>query len=135
MMQQPPQPRDDRSLGELFSELTRELTALVRQEVALARTELTQKATTVGKNVGVLAAGGAVAYAGFLALLAALIIGLGQLGLPWWLSALIVGLVVAGIGYLLVQKGLTALKQLNLAPEQTIATLKEDKEWAKEQVR
>ena len=135
MMQQSPQPRDDRSLGELFSELTRELTALVRQEVALARTELTQKATTVGKNVGFLAAGGAVAYAGFLALLAALIIGLGQLGLPWWLSALIVGLVVAGIGYLLVQKGLTALKQLNLAPEQTIATLKEDKEWAKEQVR
>ena len=135
MMQQSPQPRDDRSLGELFSELTRELTALVRQEVALARTELTEKATTVGKNVGVLAAGGAVAYAGFLALLAALIIGLGQLGVPWWLAALIVGLVVAGIGYLLVQKGLTALKQLNLAPEQTIATLKEDKEWAKEQVR
>jgi hypothetical protein len=134
-MQQPQQPRDDRSLGELFAELTRELTALVRQEVALARTELTQKATTVGKNIGLLAAGGAVAYAGFLALLAALIIGLGQLGVPWWLSALLVGLVVAGIGYFLVQKGLTALKRLNLAPEQTIATLKEDKDWAKEQVR
>ncbi len=128
------QRRDDRSLGELFAELTRELTALVRQEAALARTELTEKATTAGKNVGVLAAGGAVAYAGFLALLAALIIGLGQLGVPWWLSALIVGLVVAGIGYALVQKGLKALKQLNLAPQQTIETLKEDKEWAKEQV-
>ena len=135
-MQQRPQPRsDDRSLGELFAELTRELTALVRQEAALARTELTQKAATVGKNVGFLAAGGAVAYAGFLALIAALIIALGQLGLPWWLAALIVGLVVAGIGYVLVQKGLSALKQVNLAPQQTIETLKEDKEWAKEQVR
>lgn len=133
-MQQPPPKSDDRSLGELFSELTRDLTALVRQEAALARTELTEKAQTVGKNLGVLAAGGAVAYAGFLALLAALILGLGQLGVPWWLSALIVGLVVAGVGYALVQKGLAALKQLNLAPEQTIATLKEDKEWAKEQV-
>ena len=135
-MQQRPQPRsDDRSLGELIAELTRELTALVRQEAALARTELTQKAATVGKNVGFLAAGGAVAYAGFLALIAALIIALGQLGLPWWLAALIVGLVVAGIGYVLVQKGLSALKQVNLAPQQTIETLKEDKEWAKEQVR
>ncbi len=137
-MQQHPQPQqrsDDRSLGELFSELTRELTTLVRQEAALARAELTEKAATVGKNVGFLAAGGAVAYAGFLALIAAVIIGLGQLGLPWWLSALIVGLVVAGIGYVLVQKGLTALKQVNLAPQQTIETLKEDKEWAKEQVR
>ncbi len=128
------QRRDERSLGELFAELSRELTALVRQEAALARAELTEKATTAGKNVGVLAAGGAVAYAGFLALLAALIIGLGQLGVPWWLSALIVGLVVAGIGYALVQKGLKALKQLNLAPQQTIETLKEDTEWAKEQV-
>ncbi len=135
MQQHPQQRSDDRSLGELFSELTRELTALVRQEAALARAELTEKAREVGKNVGFLAVGGAVAYAGFLALIAAVIVGLGQLGLPWWLSALIVGLVVAGIGYFLVQKGLTALKQVNLAPQQTIETLKEDKEWAKEQVR
>ena len=135
MQQRPRQTSDDRSLGELFSELTRELTTLVRQEAALARTELTETAATVGKNVGFLAVGGAVAYAGFLALIAALIVGLGQLGLPWWLAALIVGLVVAGIGYVLVQKGLTALKQMNLAPQQTIETLKEDKEWAKEQVR
>ena len=135
MQQRPRQTSDDRSLGELFSELTRELTTLVRQEAALARTELTEKAATVGKNVGFLAVGGAVAYAGFLALIAALIVGLGQLGLPWWLSALIVGLVVAGVGYVLVQKGLKALKQVNLAPQQTIETLKEDKEWAKEQVR
>ena len=126
---------DDRSLGELFGELARELTALVRQEVALARTEMTQKASQVGKNLGFLAVGGAIAYAGFLALVATVIIGLGQAGLPWWLSALIVGLVVAGTGAFLVQKGLAALKQVNLAPRQTIDTLKEDKEWAKRQVQ
>ena len=132
MMQQR---RDERSLGELFAELSRELTALVRQEAELAKTEMSQKASKVGKNVGFLAAGGAVAYAGFLALITAVIIGLGQLGLPWWLSALIVGLVVAGIGGFLVQKGLSALKQVDPAPRQTIDTLKEDAAWAKRQVK
>ena len=129
------QRRDERSLGELFAELSRELTVLVRQEAELAKTEISQKASKVGKNVGFLAVGGAVAYAGFLALIAAVIIALGQLGVPWWLSALIVGLVVAGIGGFLVQKGLSALKQVDPAPRQTIDTLKEDAAWAKRQVK
>ena len=135
-MERPTSPqRDERSLGELFSELTRELTTLVRQEAALARTELSQKAKDVGKNVGFLAAGGAVAYAGFLTLIAALIIILAELGLAWWLSALLVGIVVSGVGYFLVQKGLTALKEVDLAPKQTVESLKEDRETIKEQVR
>ena len=129
------QRRGDRPLGELFAELSRETSTLVRQEMALAKTEMSQKAAQVGKNVGFLAIGGAIAYAGFLALIAALIIGLGQLGLPWWLSALLVGLAVAGLGAFLVMKGLKALRQADLSPRQTIETLKEDKEWAKEQIR
>jgi predicted phage tail protein len=124
----------DRSLGELFGELTKETTTLVRQEVALARTEMSQKVSKMGKDVASLAVGGAVAYAGFLAILAALIIILAQF-IPWWLSALVVGLVVAGIGYMLVQRGLSALKKEDLAPRQTIETIKEDTEWAKEQIR
>jgi len=124
----------DRSLGELFGELTKETTTLVRQEVALARTEMSQKVSKMGKDVASLAVGGAVAYAGFLAILAALIIILAQF-IPWWLSTLVVGLVVAGIGYMLVQRGLSALKKEDLAPRQTIETIKEDTEWAKEQIR
>jgi xanthine/uracil permease len=77
-------------------------------------------------------AGGALAYAGLLALIAALIIGLGEL-IPLWLSALIVGLVVVGVGYMLIQRGLTALKQIDPKPQQTIQSLQEDKEWVKEQ--
>jgi xanthine/uracil permease len=126
---------DDRSLGELFAELARETSTLVRQEVELAKTEMTQKASRVGKSVGMLAVGGAIAYAGLLAILAAIIIGLAALGVPWWLSALLVGLVVAAVGYLLVQKGRDALKQADLAPRQTIETLKEDAAWVKEQTR
>ena len=129
------QSKEERSLGELFAELARESSDLVRHEVALAKTELAQKATRVGKDVGFLAVGGLVAYAGFLAIIAAVIILLAALGLPWWLSALLVGLVVAGVGYFLVQKGLQALKREDLAPRQTIESVKEDAQWAKEQVR
>ena len=124
---------NDRSLGELFAELTRETSTLVRQEVNLAKTEMTQKASAVGKDIGFLAAGGAVLYAGFLALLAAIILVLTALGLPAWAAALLVGLLVAGIGAYLVQRGLTALRRTNLAPQPTIDTLKEDAEWAKQQ--
>jgi hypothetical protein len=106
----------------------------VRQEVQLAKTEMTQKVTSAGKDAGMIGAGGALAYAGLLAVLAAVIIGLGQL-IPMWLSALIVGLVVIGVGYMLVQQGLNALKRIDPTPRQTMETLKEDTEWAKEQTR
>jgi uncharacterized membrane protein len=70
------QGRDDRSLGELFGELTREITALVRQEAALAKTEISQKAANLARQVGMMAIGGFLAYAGLLAILAAIIITL-----------------------------------------------------------
>ena len=126
---------EDRSIGQLFADLARDTSTLIRQEVQLAKTEVTQKASETGKNVGFLAVGGFVAYAGFLAILAAIILGLWDLGLPGWLSALIVGLVVALIGYVLVQRGLKNLRQGNLAPTQTVETIKEDVEWMKEQTR
>jgi len=78
--------------------------------------------------------GGAVIYAGLLAIIAAAILGLGQAGLPWWLAALIVGLVVAIVGYLLISQARKALQGSSLMPRQTVETLKEDKEWAKEQI-
>lgn len=129
------QNRDDRSLGDLFADLAKETSVLVRQEVALAKTEMSHKAGEVGKDIGFLAVGGMIAYAGLLAIIAAIILLLATLGVPAWISALVVGLVVAGIGYFLVQKGMTALKKETLVPEQTIQTLKEDTEWVKEQVR
>jgi len=125
--------KENLSLGELFGELVTEMTTLIRQELRLATTELSDKAARVGKNVGFLAAGGAVAYAGLLAIIAAVILFLGDY-MPMWVSALIVGVVVALIGYLLVQKGITALKNMDLTPRQTIQSLQEDQAWAKEQV-
>jgi len=126
--------REERSLGELFRDLTRDLGLLVRQEVGLATTELSHKATRAGREVAMLAVGGLVIYAGVLAILAAIIIGLAAAGLAWWAAALLVGVVVAVIGAVLVQRGLAALKRLDLAPRQTLETLKEDTQWAKEQI-
>jgi hypothetical protein len=128
------QSRNDRSLGELFSELAQETSTLVRQEVNLAKVEMSDKASRAGRHVGILAAGGAVAYAGFLAILAGVIVLLNDV-MPLWLAALLVGLVVAVVGYLLVKRGLDALKREDFAPRETIETLKEDQEWAKDQTR
>jgi putative superfamily III holin-X len=134
MMQETRGAKPEQSLGELLSDLTREITTLVRQEAALAKAEMSQKAARVGKELGFLAAGGAVAYAGLLAILAALIVMLDGI-MPLWASALLVGLMVGAIGVCLVWTGLNALKREDLAPRQTIETLKEDAQWAREQTR
>lgn len=121
-------PSQDRSLGELFKELVQELTTLVRQELNLAKTEMSQKAARAGKHAAFLAAGGAIAYAGLLAIVAALVLLLAQLGLTWWLAALLVGVVVAGIGGFLVMSGIKALRNEDLTPRETIDSLQDLKE-------
>jgi xanthine/uracil permease len=126
--------RDERSLGDLFSDLSRETTTLVRQEVQLAKAELTQSATEAARGIGMLVAGGAVAYAGLFFLLLAIVFGLIDAGWDAWLSALVVGLVVVAIGAVLVLRARESLKPANLAPQKTVETLKEDAAWAKEQI-
>jgi len=124
---------EERPLGELFSDLVHETTTLVRNEVALAKVEMTQKATKVGRNVGSLVVGGAVGYAGLLAVCAAVILLLDRV-MPAWLAALIVGVVVAVVAWVLISKALTALRSMDLKPQETVESLKEDAQWIKEQV-
>ena len=126
--------KDDRSLGELFGDLARDMGVLVRQEVELATTEMTHKGVRLAQNVVVVAIGGLVAYAGLLAILAAIIIGLAAAGLGWWQAALVVGVVVTVVGGVLAQRGIGALKRADLTPTQTMQTLKEDTQWAKQQM-
>ncbi len=126
--------KQDRSIGDLFSELASETSLLIRQEVALAKVELSQKANRVGKNVGFLLLGGAVAYAALLALLAAVIILLANI-MAWWLAAFVVAVVVGIVAAVLISKALAALKKTDVAPRQTIETLKEDAQWAKQQIK
>jgi protein-S-isoprenylcysteine O-methyltransferase Ste14 len=127
-------PANNRSLGDLVSNLTQDMSRLIRLELQLAQAELTQTATKAGKQLAYIAVGGAIAYAGFLAILAGMIVLLAFV-VPLWVSALIVGVVIAGIGLLLVQTGRSGLQDLEPVPERTVATLKEDKEWVKERVQ
>jgi len=125
---------DNRSLGELFASLSKDTTTLVRQEIELAKTEISEKVSDAVKNVTSLIVGGAIAYAALILILAAVAVGLAQIMEPW-LAVLIVGIVVAIIGFILVQKGISALKNLSLVPQKTIETLKEDNEWAQQQMK
>jgi hypothetical protein len=127
--------KDERSLGELFGDLARDMGALVRQEVQLATTEMTHKASRAAQDVAIIAVGGLVAYAGLLAMLAAVIVGLAVAGFGWWQAALLVGVVVAIVGALLTQRGIAALKHADLAPRKTMETLKEDTQWAKDRMK
>jgi hypothetical protein len=122
-------PRDDRSLGELLAELSRETGVLIRKEVELATTEMSAKLSTAGTHAGTVAAGGALAHAGLLVLVAALVIGLSQLGVTPWLSALLVGLLTIGVGYLLVSRGLANLRRTSVAPTNAIESMKETARW------
>jgi len=126
-------PKDERSLGELLAELSRETSELVRKEVELATTEITAKARTAGAHVAVVAAGGALAHAALLVLLAAIVIGLTQLGLDAWLAAGIVAMVVAVVGYILIQIGVSRLRATRVVPVHTVQSLKEDAKWTTRQ--
>lgn len=125
--------KDERTLGELLSELSRETGQLVRQEVELATVEMTSKAKKAMADAGVAAAGGALAHAGLLVLLAAIVIGLAQVGVQPWLSALIVAVLAMAVGYALVNKGVSRMRQITAAPTKTIQTLKETATWTTRQ--
>ena len=136
-----PELRQERSIGELFGQLSQDMTLLVRQEVQLARSELGEKISRLTTNLISVIAGGFVAYVGALALVAALILGLHDLAeISPWVSALIVGAVLAVAGYLMLHRGLAELKRVDLAPRKTVENIKDDVQaiksdvhWAKEQ--
>ncbi len=124
---------DERSLGDLFTELAAETGTLVRQEVALAQAEMTAKASRVGKNIGFLAVGGAVGYAALLAMVAGVILGFSYF-MPAWIAAVLVGLLVGVVAYFMISAGLEELKRTSLTPEKSVESIKEDAQWLKNQV-
>jgi CDP-diglyceride synthetase len=133
--------KEERSIVQLLRELTTETRTLLKQEVDLAKTEMTEKAARVGANLGAVAVGGAVAFLGALALLAAVVYGLTSilshlvsLGVAVWLAPLIVGAVLAAIGGSMVKKSLGTLKHESLSPQKTTQSLQENKAWIKEKI-
>jgi len=126
------QRQDGRSLGELFGDLTRSLSTLIRQEIELARTEMTSSVTRVSRDAAMVGVGGAMLYAALLGLLATAVLVLIELDVTPWLAALIVTIVAAVLGGLLVASGQNGLKKTDLVPRRTLETVQDDAEWAKE---
>lgn len=129
-------PGAEPSLGELLKELAQESSTLLKQEFALAKTEMRQNVRAVGKDAAMLAIGGSVLAVAALVLTAALVALLGDvLGDEYWLGALIVGVLYAIIGGVMLSKAKNNLQQEDLKPTATIQTLKEDKRWAQNEVQ
>jgi hypothetical protein len=130
--------RNDKSLAALFSDLTRDTVELVRQEIALARAELSQKVGTAQGALASMAIGAAVILAGLFLLLQAVVYGLAMVLPPEmapWLSPLIVGLVVAVIGWAMLKSGKAKLDPDNLVPHRTMDSLRRDKAVVQERTR
>lgn len=126
---QPAQP--EKSLGQLIGELTSELTDLVRKELQLAQVEIKQEVRQAGKGGGLL---GGAGIAGFLALVLlsfALAWGLAEL-MPEGFAFLIVGVLWAIVAAVLASRGRKELKEVQPVPRQTMETLKEDAQWARD---
>lgn len=126
---------DDRSLKDLFTDLTQSITTLFRKEIQLARAETSEKITQVGVAIGAIAGGAILALAALIVLLQALVIAITEAGVPAGWASLIVGAIVAIVAYILIHKGTSDLKASNLAPNRTMGSLKRDAQVVKEQAR
>ena len=127
--------RVERSLGELFADLSQQTSLLIRQEVQLAKTELSQKATQAGRASAMLGAGGAVVNAALMTFVATIVLLLVRFGLDAWAAAGLTALVLAAIGYVLVRSGLHTLRQPIITPVATIDSIKETAQWLKNETR
>ena len=132
-MSDPAPPRTpDPTTGELVSQLSEQTTRLVRDEVALAKVELTEKAKHVGIGAGLFSGAGLVALYGVGALVATAILGLAE-AVPAWLAALSVTVVlfaIAGVVALLGKRHVDA--GTPVTPERTIDNVKQDLDTVKE---
>src|SRR3954454_3925228 len=133
--------KEERSIGQLLKELTQESSTLLKQEVDIAKTEMSEKASRVGENLGAVAVGGAVALLGAIGLLLFAINALASLlskfmspGIAVWLAPLIVGGILAAVGYSMIKKALETLKRESITPKRTTQSLQENKEWLKQKI-
>ena len=122
------------TLGTLATRLAQDSSTLIKQEIALAKAEARQSVRQAANGVMKLGVAAAVLGIGTLVLTAFLVLFLGELMGNYWAAALIVGLLLSFVGALLAVAGLRRLKNVQIAPGNTIETLKEDKAWAQSEI-
>ena len=131
--QTPPDELRERPIGDLVKQLAGQTSTLVRQELDLAKAEMSEKASIAGKGAGLLGGAAVVGLLAAGALTACLILALSEV-IPDWLAALIVALVLGAVAAVLALQGRNRIRAATPpVPEQTVETVKEDVEWAKTQ--
>ena len=123
------QPQES-SVGQLISEISDDLSTLIRQEIELAKAEVRQEARKAGRAAGMLGAAGFAGYMVALLLTLAVVAGLSNVMDPGW-AALLVAVVWAVAGAVLYLTGRQRLRAVSPVPQQTVETLKEDAQWLK----
>jgi len=125
-----------RTVGTLLRDLAEGSATLVRHEVRLARLEFSKVLAGVGTGTVSVASGGVLALLGGLCFLTGLVLLVGDQWLRdrYWLAALIVTAIAGAFAAWFAKRGLSLLSPKQLAPHETVATLKEDKEWLKQQL-
>jgi len=120
------------STGDLVRQAAEQITRLVRDELALAKAEMTDKGRRAGVGAGLLGGGGAIALYGVAALIAAVILGLAE-AMPAWLAALIVGVVLLGAAGVMALIGRSRVREaLPPMPEETVRSVRADIDEVKE---
>lgn len=125
---------EERPLRDLVQQLSRDGSLLMQQEMALAKKEIEEKVERLKTQVVSMALGGVALHAGALVILAALTLLLAE-AMPAWIAALIVGVVVCVVGYVLVQRGKKKLEHMDLTPKKSMDSVRSDFHMMKEAVR
>ncbi len=128
-------PHTDRSLGELFSDLSQQTAGLIRQEMRLAKAEFSEKFSAVGRHAMMIGAAVAFGLTAVIAVAAATTLLMIDLGIQPWVSAAITGGVMCVIAFVLAQSGISALRKTTIAPVETMQSIKETTQWLKNETR
>ena len=123
--------RMDRSIGELFSDLSQQTSDLIRQEMRLAKAELSDKLSDVGKHAMMIGAALVLGLTAVGALAATIALLLVEIGVEPWLAAAITAAAIGLTAYLLAQSAITALRKKSITPVETIHSIKETTQWLK----
>ncbi|WP_374967921.1 phage holin family protein [Terrabacter sp. BE26] len=118
-------PRQERTLGQLVASATQDLSTLVRSEIALAKAELSVQFKKAGVGGALLAAAGVVAFYSVYFIFITIAEGIQALGLPRWLSFLIVTVFMLLVAGVLAMLGIRKMKTVKPSPDKTIAEAKE----------
>ena len=127
--------RDEEPVGELFKRLSSDASHLVQQEINLARIELKETGIRMGQTAAKLGTAFGIAVAGMIALMAFVVIALGEILDNYWLSALIVALAFMAVAAFMARRAIAALKEDPIGMPETAVTLREDAQWARNEAR